>query len=73
MDVLDNLVFDEIKKLALDPDYLNKIKTPQENDNRQSVIENQIESIKIQINKLMDLIHNRWVCLLICYKKKSTT
>lgn len=31
MDVLDNLVFDEIKKLALDPDYLNKIKTPQEN------------------------------------------
>lgn len=55
MDVLDNLVFDEIKKLALDPDYINKIKTPQENYNKQSVIENQIENIKNQINKLMDL------------------
>lgn len=55
MDDLDNLVFGEIRKLALDPDYINEIKETKEEDERPSVIQKQIENIDGQISKLMDL------------------
>ena len=48
---LDNIIFDEIRKLKLDPAYLKK---PAETTNRRSIIENQIKAIGNQISKLMD-------------------
>ena len=58
VEVLDNMVFDEIKKLALDPDYLETLKKDaQKTDEAQQIhaIEQQIKSIGNQISRFMDL------------------
>lgn len=56
MDNLDNLVFSEIKKLALDPNYMSEIKVlPTEDDERPAIIEQEISKLDDQISKLMDL------------------
>lgn len=52
---LDALVFDEIKKLALDPDYVSEIKASNTPDDRPQIIEAEIEKLESQINRLLDL------------------
>ena len=54
----DQMMFNEIKKLVLDPEYLHSIK--QKNDQKEEVkqihaIEKQIKSINDQISRFMDL------------------
>lgn len=55
MNELDNLVFDEIKKLAIDPDYINEIKASKTEDERPKIIKAEIKKIEDQIARLMDL------------------
>ena len=58
VDDLDNIIFDEIKKLAIDPEYLQHLKKESEkNDDVQKIraIENQIKSISNQLSRFMDL------------------
>ena len=58
IDDLDNIVFNEIKKLAIDPDYLQSIKQEHaRSDIGQQIhaIENKINSINQQISRFMDL------------------
>ena len=58
IDVLDDIIFGEIKKLAIDPDYLHSIK--QKNSQSEAAqqihaIETQIKSINGQLSRFMDL------------------
>lgn len=58
MNVLDNIVFDEIKKLAIDPEYINQIKSRSDHDDsvqKIQIIEKKIKSINDQISRFMDL------------------
>ena len=58
INVLDDIIFGEIKKLVIDPDYINHIKKESEKtDEAQKIkaIENQITSISNQISRFMDL------------------
>lgn len=56
---LDALVFDEIRNLVLDPDYINKVREIRSNDNEKidkvKVLEKEIKSIEEQISRFMDL------------------
>lgn len=55
---LDKIVFDEIKKLALDPDYyhtLRKNKPKTAEPNKIEILEKEIENIDAQISRFMDL------------------
>lgn len=54
MKELDALIFDEIKKLAIDPEYIGKIPKADEIDHI-SIINREIASISSQLNKMMDL------------------
>jgi len=59
MNELDNLVFNEIRKLALDPDYLHEIRAEKNKNsdtpNKIEIIKKQIEDIDSQISRFMDL------------------
>ena len=55
MNDLNNLVFDEIRKLALDPEYISEIKASNAPDDRPQIIEEELEKIDEQINRLLDL------------------
>ena len=57
MDKLDQLIFDEIKKLAIDQTYLSEItdSSPSNDSGQIETIENQITKLDDQISKLMDL------------------
>lgn len=58
VDYLDNLIFNEIKKLAVDPEYINVIKKEAERTDevqRIHAIEHQIKTISGQISRFMDL------------------
>lgn len=59
VDELDNLVFDEIRKLAMYPEYMTDIKRDnnQESDtpNKIHTLEKEIEKIDEQISRFMDL------------------
>lgn len=55
---LDNLVIDQIKKLAIDPEYIKLLKTEaSKTDEVQRIhaIENQIKQISSQLSRFMDL------------------
>ena len=55
---LDNIIFNEIRKLAVDPEYINKIKKKNhKNPEVQQIqaIEKQIKSITSQLSRFMDL------------------
>ena len=55
---LDNIIFNEIKKLAIDPEYINQVKKEHEKlDDVQKIhaIEEKIKSINAQISRFMDL------------------
>ena len=56
---LDNLVFDEIKKLALDPEYIHDIRAEKNKNSdtpdKITILKKQIEDIENQISRFMDL------------------
>ncbi len=55
MEKLDDLVFSEIKKLAIDPNYIAEIKEQKIDDERPTIINKEIKSLDGQLSKLMDL------------------
>lgn len=59
MKELDQLIFDEIKKFAIDPKYMqtvkDKKKTTSDEPNKIDIIENEIAKIDEQISRFMDL------------------
>lgn len=58
IDELDNIIFDQIKKLALDPDYIRQLKkeSGKEDVSAQiTAIEKQIRTISAQLSRFMDL------------------
>ena len=54
MEKLDNLIFEEIKKLATDPNCICDIKT-QQTDERPKIITTKIKDLDAQLERLMDL------------------
>lgn len=58
-DELEEIVYGEIRKLATDPDYIDKIREEitqeRENDESIRIIKKEIESLTSQISKFMDL------------------
>ena len=55
---LDRMIFDQIRKLAIDPEYLKSVKHSTEKDDTAhqiQTIEGQIRSISSQISRIMDL------------------
>ena len=55
---LDNIIFNEIKKLSIDPDYIKKLKKDTEKNSEVEqihAIEKQIKSISAQLSRFMDL------------------
>ena len=57
VDELDRIIFDEIKKLAFDPEYINELKAVREDPEPDtiSILKREIESIDNQISRFMDL------------------
>ena len=58
MEELDQIVFDEIRKLALDPDYITNARKDKANkvDKKKiSVLEKEIEKVEAQISRFLDL------------------
>ena len=58
IEVLDEMIFDEIRKLKLDPDYLKSIRktSDKQSDQEQiTVIEEEIQSINNQLSRFLDL------------------
>ena len=55
IDELTNMVFDEIKKLSLDPEYFNQIIENKKEDEQPAIIQKEIGKIENQISKFMDL------------------
>lgn len=55
MDELDNIIFGEIRKLALDPNYIAEIKGMNVDDERPRIIAQEIGKLDDQLSKLMDL------------------
>jgi site-specific DNA recombinase len=56
---LDNLVFDEIRKLTMDPNYFYEIRENSfkntDNPSKIAILRKEIEEIEIQISRFMDL------------------
>lgn len=59
MEVLDEIVLNEIKKLAIDPEYINSLKeaapVDTETPDKIKIIQDEIVSIDEQISRFMDL------------------
>lgn len=59
MDELDNLVFEEIRKLAMDPDYITNAKAEKEKHSdaadKVALLRKEIEKLDAQISRFMDL------------------
>ena len=52
---LTDQVFNEIKQLALDPEYMHELKEDKSEDNRSEIIQDEIKKIDDKMSKLMDL------------------
>ena len=52
---LTDQVFNEIKQLALDPDYMHELKEDKTPDNRSEIIRAEVDKIDDKLSKLMDL------------------
>jgi site-specific DNA recombinase len=52
---LTNIIFDEIRKLSLDPNYFEEIRDDSIQENKRSVLEAEIEKIDGQLSRVMDL------------------
>lgn len=59
MENLDKIILDEIRKLALEPDYIHEIRREKaianDTDNRVEIINKEIQNISTQISRFMDL------------------
>ena len=56
MDELDQIIFDEIGKLALDPSYIHKLEPQQDNNQKKiELLQKQIAKIDAQRSRFMDL------------------
>lgn len=59
MEELDNLVFEEIRKLAMDPDHIAKAKAEKEKysdvSDKVALLRKEIEKLDAQISRFMDL------------------
>jgi site-specific DNA recombinase len=55
MEILDQAVFDEIRKLGTDPAYFDTVIEEKKENNRPEIIRAEIERLDSQIGKLMDL------------------
>ncbi len=55
MDALDNMVLSEIKKLAMDPEYFDQVRSEGNPDEDIKIINAEIDKISSQISKLLDL------------------
>lgn len=55
MEKLDELIFDEIKKLSLDPNYITQLQPTKKKDDRPEAIDKRIAEIEQQLSKLMEL------------------
>lgn len=60
MEELDAMIFDEIKKLAIDPEYMTKLKQDKKDrldsePNKIDILEKEIKAIDDQISRFMDL------------------
>lgn len=55
MEELDEIVFNEIKKLGADPRYFDQIIDEQPEDERPDIINKEIEKLDEQLSRLMDL------------------
>ena len=59
MDELDNIVFNEIKKLAIDPEYLHTLKKAKDDNNdtpnKVEILKKEIADLDEQISRFMDL------------------
>lgn len=53
--VLTELVFDEIRKLATDPDHIARIQTEKLEDERPKLIQSEMQKLDDQVGRLMDL------------------
>lgn len=71
MDELDNIIFEEIRKLAVDPAYLAEITagSPDSFDDQIKTIESYITKLDDQISKLMDLYSTSGIPLNILEEK----
>ena len=56
---LDNIVLDEIKKLSLEPEYINTIKeretSKQDTSNKADILKKEIRKIEEQVSRFLDL------------------
>lgn len=55
METLDDLIFDEIKKLSLDPDYITQLQPTKKKDDRPKEFDKKIAEIEKQLSKLLEL------------------
>lgn len=55
VDDLTETVFNEIRQLALDPEYINELQAEIVEDNQLKIIKDEIEKIEQQISRLLDL------------------
>lgn len=52
---LTNIIFDEIRKLSLDPNYFEEIRDNSIQEDKRSILEAEIEKIDAQLSRVMDL------------------
>ena len=52
---LTNIIFDEIRKLSLDPNYFEEIRDDSIQEDKRSILEAEIEKIDGQLSRVMDL------------------
>ena len=55
IDTLTNIIFDEIRKLSLDPNYCEEIRDDSIQEDKRSILEAEIEKIDAQLSRVMDL------------------
>ena len=53
--VLDALVFDEIRKLKSEPEYISAVQNSTDNTHKIEMLESRIKQVEGQVSKLMDL------------------
>jgi site-specific DNA recombinase len=52
---LTNIIFDEIRKLSLDPNYFEEVRDDSIQEDKRSILEAEIEKIDAQLSRVMDL------------------
>lgn len=55
MEELDRIIFDEIRKLSVDPDYVAAIQDKKQDENRVPVLQSELKKIESQIEKMIGL------------------